>query len=135
MVGVIGVATGGDGSRTASPGNTENLDDHLHGAGAGSYAVRQRAGCSPSVTCTRRWATAGLHQVEVAARSTSASGCSGKQARWPVTELDPSWLPHDGRGVRRVLRLVSGGRTPARRRVGLSMEDAFVFLSVACDVR
>ena len=60
----------------------------------------------------------------------------GKQARWPVTELESSWLPHaTAKEYDEVLRLVS--EEAARLLVdewGFSMEDAFVFLSVACDL-
>jgi amidase len=59
----------------------------------------------------------------------------GKQATWPVTELADRWLPHataDRYGE--ALQLVSEEAT--RLLVdehGFTMEDAFIFLSVACD--
>ena len=60
MVGVIGVATGGETIGNGYAGrHGGNLDNHLHGPGATVYLpVRQPAGCSRSATCTRRWATA-----------------------------------------------------------------------------
>jgi amidase len=60
----------------------------------------------------------------------------GKQARWPVTELADAWLPHaTATAYEDALRDVS--EEAARLLVdewGLSLEEAFVFLSVACDV-
>ena len=59
----------------------------------------------------------------------------GKQARWPVTELADRWLPHaTAYDYADALQLVS--EEAARLLVdehGFSMEDAFIFLSVACD--
>ena len=79
-----------------------------------------RAGCSPSATCTRRWATArsASPASRSRARSTSASMCSsGKQATWPVTELDDRWVPHAiGARLRRRARARLGGGCQAPRR-------------------
>jgi amidase len=59
----------------------------------------------------------------------------GRQARWPVTELADRWLPHATADVfDEALQLVS--EEAARMLVeqwGFTLEDAFVFLSVACD--
>ena len=60
----------------------------------------------------------------------------GKQATWPVTELADRWLPHaTAHDVRRGAR--SSSREEAARLLvdehGFSIEDAFIFLSVACD--
>jgi amidase len=59
----------------------------------------------------------------------------GKQATWPVTELAERWLPHaTADQFDEALRLVC--EEAARMLVdehGFSLEDAFVFLSVACD--
>jgi len=61
----------------------------------------------------------------------------GKQATWPVTELAHAWITHatSGGDVREALQLAS--EEAARALVdewGFTMEEAFVFLSVACDV-
>jgi len=60
----------------------------------------------------------------------------GKQATWPVTELAGSWLPHaTADDYDDAVRLVA--EEAARLLVdehGFTMEDAFIFLSVACDV-
>ena len=59
----------------------------------------------------------------------------GKQATWPVTELADRWLPHaTAPEYAEALALVS--EEAARLLVdehGFTMEDAFIFLSVACD--
>src|ERR1700704_4268016 len=61
----------------------------------------------------------------------------GKQATWPVTELADRWLPHaTAYDFADALQLVS--EEAARMLVdehGFSIEDAFIFLSVACDAR
>jgi amidase len=59
----------------------------------------------------------------------------GKQATWPVTELADRWVPHaTADAFDDALQLVS--EEAARMLVdehGFSREDAFIFLSVACD--
>jgi amidase len=59
----------------------------------------------------------------------------GKQATWPVTELADRWIPHaTADAFDEALQLVS--EEAARMLVdehGFSPEDAFIFLSVACD--
>ena len=59
----------------------------------------------------------------------------GKQATWPVTELERSWVPHaTAEAYEDALKLCA--EEAARLLVdewGFSMEDAFIFLSVACD--
>src|SRR5437868_875913 len=59
----------------------------------------------------------------------------GKQATWPVTELADRWLPHaTAYDYADALQLVC--EEAARMLVdehGFTMEDAFIFLSVACD--
>ena len=73
MVGVVGVATGGETLSNGLAGqHGGNLDDHWHGKGAKSSSPSaSRAGCSRSGTCTQRWATA-----------RSASPASRSRARW-----------------------------------------------------
>jgi amidase len=60
----------------------------------------------------------------------------GKQATWPVTELTDCWLPHaTAYAYDDALKLVA--EEAAKLLVdehGFSIEDAFIFLSVACDV-
>ena len=58
-----------------------------------------------------------------------------KQATWPVTELPDRWVPHaTADDYAAALQLVS--EEAARLLVNehrFSIEDAFIFLSVACD--
>ena len=59
----------------------------------------------------------------------------GKQATWPVTELRDRWVPHaTATDYADALQLVS--EEAAKLLVdehGFTIEDAFIFLSVACD--
>ena len=60
-----------------------------------------------------------------------------KQAVWPVTELPHAWVTHatSSGDVREALQLAS--KEAARALVdewGFTTEEAFVFLSVACDL-
>jgi amidase len=60
----------------------------------------------------------------------------GKQGRWPVTELADRWIVH-GTAFEFMDAMQLACEEAARMLVdewGLSMEDAFIFLSVACDV-
>ena len=140
MVGVVGVATGGETLSNGLAGrHGGNLDDHLHGAGATIFfPVRQPGGM---------FAVGDMHAsmgdgeicftgVEIAGEVDIRFGLlKGKQATWPVTELADRWVPHataDEFGE--ALQLVS--EEAARMLVdehGFTPEDAFILLSVACD--
>jgi amidase len=140
MVGVVGVATGGDTLSNGLAGqHGGNLDNHLHGPGARIYfPVRQPGGM---------FAVGDMHAsmgdgeicftgVEIAGEVTVRFELlKGKQARWPVTELADRWMPHaTADEFARALELVS--EEAAQLLVdewGFSVEDAFIFLSVACD--
>jgi amidase len=140
MVGVVGVATDGD---TLSNGLADrhggNLDDHWHRRGARIYfPVRQPGGM---------FAVGDMHAsmgdgevcftgVEIAGEvDVRFSLLKGQQATWPVTELDDRWLPHaTANDYDEALKLCT--EEAARLLVDeweFTMEDAFVFLSVACD--
>jgi amidase len=141
MVGVVGVATDGDTLSNGLAGrHGGNLDDHLHGAGARIYfPVRQPGGM---------FGVGDMHAsmgdgeicftgVEIAGEATIRFDVlKGKQATWPVTELADRWLPHATADVYdEALKLVC--EEAARLLVdehGFTIEDAFIFLSVACDV-
>ena len=142
MVGVVGVATGGEEVANGWAGrHGGNLDNHLHGRGAKIYfPVRQSGGM---------FAVGDMHAamgdgeicgtgVEIAGEVTVRFGVlKGKQATWPVTELAKAWVTHAtaGEDVRDALQLAS--EEAARALVdewGFTKEEAFVFLSVACDV-
>jgi len=140
MVGVVGVATDGDTLSNGLAGrHGGNLDDHLHGKGARIYfPVRQPGGM---------FAVGDMHASmgdgEICFTGVEIAGevdvrfdlLKGKQATWPVTELADRWLPHataDDFGD--ALKLVS--EEAAKLLVdehGFTVEDAFIFLSVACD--
>jgi amidase len=141
MVGVVGVATDGDSISNGLAGrHGGNLDDHWHGKGARIYfPVRQPGGM---------FAVGDMHASmgdgEVCFTGVEIAGevdirfdvLKGKQARWPVTELEGVWLPHaTHNSYEGAAQLVS--EEAARLLVdehGFTMEDAFIFLSVACDL-
>jgi amidase len=140
MVGVVGVATEGETLTTGLAGrHGGNLDDHLHGRGARIYfPVRQEGGM---------FAVGDMHASmgdgEICFTGIEIAGevdirfelLKGKQATWPVTELDRSWVPHaTASDYDEALSLCS--EEAARLLVDewdFSPEDAFIFLSVACD--
>ena len=141
MVGVVGVATESDTLTNALPGqHGGNLDNHLHGPGATIYfPVRQPGGM---------FAVGDMHAsmgdgeicgtgVEIAGEVVIRFGLvKGKQGRWPVTELADRWIVH-GTAFEFMEAMQLACEEAARMLVdewGLSMEDAFIFLSVACDV-
>ena len=140
MVGVVGVATDGEKLSNGLAGrHGGNLDDHFHGKGATIYfPVRQPGGM---------FAVGDMHASmgdgEICFTGVEIAGevdirfdlLKGKQATWPVTELADRWLPHaTAYDYADALQLVS--EEAARLLVdehGFSIEDAFIFLSVACD--
>jgi amidase len=140
MVGVVGVATDGEELSNGLAGrHGGNLDDHWHGAGARIFfPVRQPGGM---------FAVGDMHAAmgdgEICFTGVEIAGevdvrfdvLKGKQATWPVTELADRWLPHaTAERYGEALQLVS--EEAAKLLVdehGFTMEDAFIFLSVACD--
>jgi len=140
MVGVVGVATDGETISNGLAGrHGGNLDDHLHGKGAKIFfPVRQPGGM---------FAVGDMHASmgdgEICFTGVEIAGevdvrfdlLKGKQSTWPVTELADRWLPHaTADQFADALQLVS--EEAARLLVdehGFSPEDAFIFLSVACD--
>jgi amidase len=140
MVGVVGVATDGDTLSNGLAGrHGGNLDDHWHGKGAKIFfPVRQPGGM---------FAVGDMHASmgdgEICFTGVEIAGevdvrfdlLKGKQATWPVTELADRWLPHaTADAYDEALQLVS--EEAARLLVdehGFTPEDAFIFLSVACD--
>ena len=142
MVGVVGVATDGEEVMNGWAGrHGGNLDNHLHGPGAKIYfPVRQPGGL---------FAVGDMHASmgdgEICGTGVEIAGevvarfevLKGNQATWPVTELADGWVAHatSGGDVREAVALAS--EEAARLLVdqwGFTLEDAFVFLSVACDV-
>lgn len=140
MVGVVGVATDGEELSNGLAGrHGGNLDDHFHGAGARIYFPVRRPGGMFAVGDMH----ASMGDGEICFTGVEIAGevdirfdlLKGKQATWPVTELADRWLPHaTADDYADALALVS--EEAARLLVdehGFSMEDAFIFLSVACD--
>ena len=140
MVGVVGVATDGETLTTGLAGtHGGNLDNHLHGPGSTIYfPVRQPGGL---------FAVGDMHASmgdgEICFTGVEIAGevvvrfdvLKGKQATWPVTELADKWVAHaTAEELPEALQLVS--EEAARLLVdewGFTLEDAFIFLSVACD--
>ena len=140
MVGVVGVATGGETLSNGVAGeHGGNLDDLWHGAGARIFfPVRQPGGM---------FAVGDMHAAmgdgEICFTGVEIAGevdvrfdlLKGKQATWPVTELRDRWVPHaSATDYADALQLVS--EEAAKLLVDehdLTIEDAFIFLSVACD--
>ena len=140
MVGVVGVATGGETLSNGLAGeHGGNLDDHFHGAGARIFFPVRRPGGMFAVGDMH----AAMGDGEICFTGVEIAGevdirfelLKGKHATWPVTELPDRWLPHaTAPGYEEALALVS--EEAARLLVDqhdFTIEDAFVFLSVACD--
>jgi amidase len=141
MVGVIGVATETESASNVYAGeHGGNLDNHLHGPGATVYLpVRQPGGM---LAIGDMHAAMGDGEVcftgvEIAGEVTVRVGLlKGKQGRWPVTELADSWVVHGTAGpdfMEALDRAVEEGARFLVDQWGFSIEEAFVFLSVACD--
>jgi amidase len=141
MVGVVGVATEGESLSNGFAGrHGGNLDDHLHGPGAKIlFPVRQPGGL---------FAVGDMHASmgdgEICFTGVEIAGevdirfdlLKDQQATWPVTELADRWVPHaTADSYDEALALCA--EEAARLLVdqwNFTIEDAFVFLSVACDV-
>jgi amidase len=143
MVGVVGVATDGDTVANGWAGrHGGNLDDHLHGPGATLYfPVRQPGGM---------FAVGDMHASmgdgEICGTGVEIAGevlarfdlLKGKQATWPVTELPDRWVAHataetDADFMAALQRVSEEAARLLVDEWGFTMEEAFVFLSVACD--
>jgi amidase len=141
MVGVIGCATGGETLTNGYAGtHGGNLDNHLHGPGATVYLpVRQPGGL---LAIGDMHASMGDGEicftgVEIAGEVTIRVGLlKGKQGTWPVTELADRWVVHGTAGPDFMDALDRACEEGARFLVdqwGFTIEEAFIFLSVACD--
>jgi amidase len=141
MVGVIGVATDGETITNGFAGrHGGNLDNHLNGPGATVYLpVRQPGGM---LAIGDMHASMGDGEVcftgvEIAGEVTiRVDLLKGKQGNWPVTELTDRWVVHGTAGQDFMEALDNAVEEGARFLVdqwGFTIEEAFVFLSVACD--
>jgi amidase len=143
MVGVVGVATDGETVANGWAGrHGGNLDDHLHGPGTTLYfPVRQPGGM---------FAVGDMHAsmgdgeicgtgVEIAGEVVARFDLlKGKQATWPVTELPDRWVAHataetDADFIEALQRVSEEAARLLVDEWGFTIEEAFVFLSVACD--
>jgi amidase len=141
MVGVIGVATERDTVYNGFAGeHGGNLDNHLHGPGATVYLpVRQPGGM---LAIGDMHASMGDGEVcftgvEIAGEVTiRVDLLKGKQRTWPVTELADRWVVHGTAGpdfMEALDRAVEEGARFLVDQWGFTLEEAFIFLSVACD--
>jgi amidase len=141
MVGVIGVATDGDTITNGFAGrHGGNLDNHLHGPGATVYLpVRQPGGM---LAIGDMHASMGDGEVcftgvEIAGEVTiRVDLLKGRHGTWPVTEVADRWVVHGTAGQDFMEALDNAVEEGAKLLVdqwGFTMEEAFIFLSVACD--
>jgi amidase len=140
MVGVVGVATGGEDLSTGLAGqHGGNLDNHLHGAGARIYFPVRQPGAMFAVGDMHASMGDGeicFTGVEIAGEVTMRFDVlKGKQATWPVTELADRWMPHATADEfpEALLRVSEEAARMLVDEWGFTPEDAFIFLSVACD--
>jgi len=142
MVGVIGVAPGSEAFPNFLAGmHGGNLDNALHGPGATVMLPVRQSGAMLAIGDMH----ASMGDGEISGTGVEIGGdvlirvnvLKGQQARWPVTELADSWVTHGvtDNDLHEAIRLAV--EEAARLLVdqwGFSMEDAFIFLSVAGDV-
>jgi amidase len=141
MVGVIGCATDGETLTNGYAGmHGGNLDNHLHGPGATVYLPVRQAGGMLAIGDMHASMGDGeicFTGVEIAGEVTIRVGLlKGKQGTWPVTELADRWVVHGTAGADFMDALDRACEEGARFLVdqwGFTIEEAFVFLSVACD--
>jgi len=142
MVGVIGVATGGDRSPTMDAGpHGGNLDDNLHGPGARLLLPVRQPGAMLAIGDMH----AAMGDGEIGGTGVEIDGdvlvrvdvLRGVQATWPVAVLDSHWVTH-GTALEDLTAAVDAACDEAGRLLvdewGFTVEDAMIFLSVACDV-
>ncbi|HKH32178.1 MAG TPA: acetamidase/formamidase family protein [Gaiellaceae bacterium] len=141
MVGVIGVATDGETVTNGFAGrHGGNLDNHLNGPGATVYLPVRRPGGMLAIGDMH----ASMGDGEICFTGVEIEGevtirldvLKGKQGTWPVTDLDDRWVVHGTAGADFMEALDHACEEAARFLVDqwrFSIEEAFVFLSVACD--
>ncbi len=142
MVGVIGCATGGAECINFLAGeHGGNLDNHLHGPGSTVYLpVRQDGGMlaiGDMHACMGDGEISGTG-VEIDGEILIRVGLlKGAQGTWPVTELADCWVTH-GTTLGDLGGAIEIACEEAARLLvdhhDFTLADAFIFLSVACDV-
>lgn len=142
MVGVIGVATGSGTAPTLDAGpHGGNLDDNLHTVGARVLLpVRQPGGMLAlgDMHAAMGDGEIGGSGVEIEGDVLVRVGVEpGFQTGWPTAVLDDVWVTH-GTAVEDLTAAVDVACDEAGRLLvdewGFTVEDALVFMSVACDV-
>ncbi len=140
-VGVVGVATGGEEITNAMPGqHGGNLDDHLHGVGTKIYFPVRRPGGMFGVGDMH----ASMGDGEICGTGVEIAGevtirfdlLKGKQGAWPVSETEGAWIAH-GTAVEYPDAMREACREAAYLLAGewgLSLEEAFILLSIRADV-
>ncbi|MFZ0158801.1 MAG: acetamidase/formamidase family protein [Kineosporiaceae bacterium] len=142
MVGVIGVATGGEIAPTLDAGpHGGNLDDNLHGPGASVLLPVRQPGAMLAIGDMH----AAMGDGEVCGTGVEIEGdvliraglVPGVQSTWPLAVLPDVWVTH-GTAVEDLTAAVDAACDEAGRLLvdewGFTVEDALIFLSVACDV-
>jgi len=141
MVGVIGVATDGETLTNGFAGrHGGNLDNHLNGPGATVYLPVRRPGGMLAIGDMH----ASMGDGEICFTGVEIEGevtiridvLKAKQGTWPVTELRDRWVVHGTAGADFMEALDLACEEAARFLVDqwrFTIEEAFVFLSVACD--
>ena len=141
MFGVIGVSpASGDVSTFYADRHGGNMDDHVNGIGATIHLPVFQSGAQLAIGDMH----ASMGDGEISGTGVEISGevtirvglLKGKQGTWPVTELADRWVVHGTAGPDFMDALDRAAEEGARFLVeqwGFTIEEAFVFLSVACD--
>jgi amidase len=142
MVGVIGVATGGETISTLAAGpHGGNLDDNLHAPGTRVLLPVRQPGAMLAVGDMH----AAMGDGEVCGTGVEIDGdvllrvslLPGVSTVWPAAVLDDVWVTH-GTAEEDLVAAIDAACDEAGRLLvdewGFTVEDALIFLSVACDV-
>lgn len=142
MVGVIGVATGGEVLPNLQAGqHGGNLDDNNHGPGARVLLPVRQPGAMLAIGDMH----AAMGDGEIGGSGVEVAGDvlirvtieHSVQTTWPTAVLPDAWVTH-GTAVEDLTAAVDAACDEAGRLLvdewGFSVEDALIFLSVACDV-
>jgi amidase len=142
MIGVMGVATGTEEVLNGFAGeHGGNIDNHQHGPGSRIYfPVRQPGGMFAAGDMHASMGDGEISGtgVEIAGEVDIRFGLvKGHQGNWPVTELDGHWVAHATSSGDLSEAIEQACEEAARLLVdewGFTLDEAFIFLSVACDV-
>jgi len=143
MVGVIGVATASEELLNFHAGeHGGNLDNSLNGPGARVMLPVRQSGAMLAIGDMH----AAMGDGEISGTGVEIGGdvlirvnvLKGQQSRFPVTELADSWVTHGVTGDGDLQGAIKLAVEEAARLLvdqwGFTIEDAFIFLSVAADV-